>query len=173
MLSAIIPLKKHSIRVPNKNFRKFANTTLLDIKINNLLSLKLIDNIIINSESDEVLDFVKNRYKSNKIELVKRDEYYASSECSGSEFFKNIAENAKSEILIYSPITSPFLSNDTLVKAINIYLKEDYDSVVSVFPLKHHMWFDGKPLNYDVENSPNSQDLKSPYKVTYGFGILD
>jgi len=34
------------------------------------------------------------------------------------------------------------------------------------------MWLDGKPLNYDIKNSPNSQDLPDIYKITYGMCLI-
>jgi len=30
------------------------------------------------------------------------------------------------------------------------------------------MWLDNKPLNYDILNSPNSQDLPDIMRITYG-----
>ena len=37
---------------------------------------------------------------------------------------------------------------------------------------EHHMWLDGKPLNYDVKKSPNSQDLPDINAITYGICII-
>lgn len=34
------------------------------------------------------------------------------------------------------------------------------------------MWLDGKPLNYNIKNSPNSQDLPDIYQITYGVCII-
>ena len=34
------------------------------------------------------------------------------------------------------------------------------------------MWLDGTPLNYDIRNSPNSQDLPDIYQITYGVSII-
>lgn len=170
-IDAIIPLKEESVRVPNKNFKNFGNTTLIDIKIKSLLKIKNINNIIINSNSKEILNNLKNKYP--RFEYVLRESYYASSECSGSEFFENIAINTNSDVLIYSPVTSPFIKSETLILAIQSFLKEtEYDSVVSVHDMKHHMWMNNKPLNYDPVNSPNSQDLPTVNKITYGFGII-
>lgn len=175
MISAIIPLKKNSVRVPNKNFKEFGDTTLANLKIDNLLKVSGLDEIIINSDNIEILEFFKKQYNSDKIKYVLREPYYASSECSGSEFFENIAENSDTDVLIYSPVTSPFIKPETLELAIQKFLNlnNENDSVLSVFDMKHHMWMDGKPLNYNPYYSPNSQDLPTVYKITYGFGILN
>ncbi len=34
------------------------------------------------------------------------------------------------------------------------------------------MWLEGKPLNYDPKNSPNSQNLPDIYSMNYGCCIL-
>ena len=56
-------------------------------------------------------------------------------------------------------------------KAIFAYKSQDCDSVATVFPVKHHMWHEGKTLNYDISDSPNSQDLPEIVRITYGVCI--
>ena len=34
-------------------------------------------------------------------------------------------------------------------------------------------WLDGKPLNYDLNNVPNSQDLPDVIMLNYGITIID
>ena len=34
------------------------------------------------------------------------------------------------------------------------------------------MWLDGSPINYDPENSPNSQDLPNILGISYGISII-
>ena len=34
------------------------------------------------------------------------------------------------------------------------------------------MWLDGKPINYDPSNSPNSQDLPDIQAISYGISII-
>jgi CMP-N-acetylneuraminic acid synthetase len=34
------------------------------------------------------------------------------------------------------------------------------------------MWLDGKPLNYDIQKSPNSQDLPDILSLNYGINII-
>lgn len=163
---AIIPLKKTSLRVPNKNFKPFGDTRLIDLKIKQLRAVKGVDRIIINTDCKEIA----KEFEADGIECIIRDSYYTT--CSGSEFFENIAETAPDDVLIYSPVTSPFIKPATLQDAIDKYNNCSYDCVTSVFNMKHHAWMNDKPVNYDPYNSPNSQDLPTMYKITYGFGIL-
>ena len=54
MISAVIPAKKTSVRLPNKNMRPFKGTTLLGYKIKKLQECKMIE-IIVGSDCDEIL----------------------------------------------------------------------------------------------------------------------
>ena len=49
---ALIPVRSGSVRVENKNIRPFAGSNLLEVKIRQLLSVKELDGIVVNSNSD-------------------------------------------------------------------------------------------------------------------------
>ena len=91
MITAIIPVRKGSQRVKNKNKKPFGETSLLEIKINQLLKLQKwgkIDEIIVSTDDDDMLQIAT----SLGVLTHKRKEYYASSEASNSDFFKNLAQ---------------------------------------------------------------------------------
>ena len=54
-ITAVIPVKGNSTRLPNKNILPFAGTNLLEHKINQLKAVKGINEIICSSDSDEML----------------------------------------------------------------------------------------------------------------------
>ncbi len=168
-VTALVPIRANSQRIKDKGIRPFADSTLLDNKISSLLKTK-VNNIVVSSDCEKILD----RARSYGVKIHKREKYYASSECSGSDFFKNLAETVDGDYFLYSPPTSPFVKPETIDKAIEMFfsMNPDKDSLASVFPLKHHMWLDNKPLNYKLENSPNSQDLPDIFKITYGINLI-
>ena len=55
-LTAVIPVRKGSQRVKNKNLKPFADSTLLDIKIETLKKVIGLDEIVVSSDSQEMLD---------------------------------------------------------------------------------------------------------------------
>ena len=61
-------------------------------------------------------DDIANVYGVNS---HKREPYYASSECKGSEFFEHLAKTTESDIILYTPCTSPFISLQTYYNIIN------------------------------------------------------
>ena len=167
---AIVPVRAGSQRVLQKSVRKFGDTNLLALKIETLRQVRKIDRIVVTSDSDFILELARALGASTH----KREKYYASDVCSGSEFFENLARSIDGTHFLYSPPTSPLVRPESITKAINEYIKMDaaYDSLASASPVKDHMWLDGSPLNYSLIESPNSQDLPEILKITYGINLI-
>lgn len=168
---AIIPTRKGSQRVKNKNTKRFGDTNLLEHKIKQLKRIREIDEIILTTDCEKSME-IGNKYG---IKILVREKYYASSECNNSDFFKNIAEQTDEscKYLIYTPVTSPFVKDETIQLVIKNFLETgEYDSVVPVENIKHHMWMNGKPLNYDMDKAPNTQDLPDVYALNYCCSII-
>jgi len=131
-ISGLICVKYTSTRLPMKNFRKFGNTTLLDIKINRLLELDYLDEVIINSESDYILEYINENYKNNKIKLIKRDNKYSEDNVENSDFVVNVVKNIHSEYVLYSPVTMPFIEKNTYFSMFDKIKNKNYDSIVLI-----------------------------------------
>ena len=106
------------------------------------------------------------------VRAVKREHYYASSKCNNSEFFEHIAKVTECDYILYSPVTSPLVSKETYMSCISKFVNSNIENLVTVSEIKHHMWLDGEPLNYDPSDAPNSQDLPDIYSVNYGCCII-
>lgn len=170
-VTAVIPIRSGSQRVKDKNLRRFGDTTLMELKIKNLLKVSELDSVIVNTNSEEAIGIVKSLMQDNpRLNYHRREEYYASSQCSGSEFFQHLGKVTDTDIFVYSPCTSPFVKPETFSKCIQAFkLSSDYDCIASVSSVKEFLWLDGNPLNYDPLNAPNSQDL--PNVVALNFGV--
>ena len=81
-ITAVVPIRKGSQRVPDKNFKDFyKGKNLLELKIENLKQTHLIDDIVVNTDSEEAIKIAKNC----GVSYYKRDPYYASSHCTNTE----------------------------------------------------------------------------------------
>lgn len=171
-ITAIIPIRKNSVRLKNKNFLNFfRGKSLLEIKISQLKKIKQIDRIVVSSDSNRA----KMIAKKNGVFFHEREKYYASSKCSGSDFFENLAKSIEGDYLVYSPCTSPILKKNTYEKIFNDFkeFKHKYDSFNTVKVLKTFLWKKNKSINYNVSNAPNSQDLPSYfYAISFGISII-
>ena len=80
-ITALIAVKANSDRVENKNIRPFADSNLLEIKLAQIQSLDIFDEVIVSSESDVVLSMCE----SFNVTTHKRDSFYATSEVPMSD----------------------------------------------------------------------------------------
>ena len=168
-ITAIIPVRKGSQRVKNKNIKPFADTTLLENKILQLKKIKSLKDIIVSTDCEKCLEIAERLGVQTHV----REKYYASSMATNSEFFKNLAESVEAEYIMYSPVTSPLISLNTYNECLNKFNEsEKVKNLVTASNVKHHMWKDGKPLNYDIKKSPNSQDLPDIYAINYGICLI-
>ena len=167
-LTAVVPVRAGSQRVKNKNIKSFDGSNLLKIKLNVLKSISAIDRIVVNTDSHEMINIAIE----SGVDIHRREKYFASSECNNSDYFKHMGEVTNSDYIMYAPVTAPLVSKETYFDCIEKFMNTDIENLVSVSDVKHHMWLDGKPLNYDPKNSPNSQDLPDIVSINYGICIL-
>ena len=168
-ITAVIPIRTGSQRVKDKNLRPFGDTNLMELKIKTLLQVPELTSIVVNTNSEEAINIVNKSYRGG-VKTHRREEYYASSQCSGSEFFRHLGEVTDTDIFVYCPCTSPFIKPQTISQCINQFLSSaEYDCLATVSSVKDFLWLNGKPMNYDPSHAPNSQDL--PDVVALNFGV--
>ena len=168
-ITAVIPIRKGSQRVPDKNFKEFfKGKNLLELKIESLKQVPLIDEIVVNTDSDRAIDIAK----ANDILYFKREDYFASSKCTNTEHWHNIAETTQTDLIMHVPCTAPFIKSKTYYDLINRFILSSHDSANTVSLVKEYLWLNNKPLNYDVSKVQNSQDLPDVMKLTFGISIL-
>ena len=169
-IKALIPVKGSSRRVKNKNLRPFCGTNLLELKIEQLKRVFGPKNIIVNSESEEMLDIARK----HGVNSVKRDAYYTKDDVSMSEVYKHMAENTDAEFIAYTNVTNPLVKDSTYKKALTTF-KENYgdvDSLVSCHDIKEFLWLNNKPVNYDPTKQTRSQDLPEIVALNFAISIL-
>ena len=124
-----------------------------------------------NTDSEEAIAMAE----ANGVSWHRREPYYASSACSGSEFFQHLGIVTDCDVFCYCPVTSPFVSVETMMKCKALYeekMQEGCDCVSTVSDVKEFLWLDGKPVNYDKENAPNSQNLPDVKALNFGFTMV-
>ena len=170
IIKAVIPIRAGSQRVKNKNFRNFNGKNLLTYKIEKLKKVKGLKDIIVNTDSDEAIEIAK-KYNVN---YWKREDYYASSKCLNSDFWKHIAETTDCDHLMFTNSTNPLVKLETYNSIIKKYnqMKSPYDSLNTVSDEKHFLYLKGKPINFDPKVAPNSQNLPEIVKLNFAVNII-
>ena len=157
-LVAVVTVRKGSQRVKNKNFKLFAKKNLLIHKIEVLKKIKELDDIIINTDSSKAISIAKKL----KVSFFKREDYYASSECSNSEFWSNIAKHTDSKYIMFTHCTNPMVTKQTYNDFVKIFKKynKKFDSFNTVSDVKEFLFMKNKPVNFNPSKTPNSQNVR-------------
>ena len=169
-LVAVVTVRKGSQRVKNKNFKLFGKKNLLIHKIETLKKIKELDEIIINTDSNEAIEIAKK----SKVNFFRREEYYASSACDNSEFWSNIAKNTNSKYIMFTHCTNPLVKAKTYREFIKTFkkYKKKFDSFNTVSEVKEFLFMKNKPINFNPIKTPNSQNLPDIFKLNFAINIL-
>ena len=169
-IKALVAVRSGSVRVKNKNIRAFADSNLLEIKLQQLLRIKNLDGVIVNSNDDSMLKIAE----SYGVEAVKRDAYYASNEVSMSDVYRNMAENFSGDVVAYINVTNPLMKDETISDLIEMYrnMSKKHDSVNSTHLVKEFMWQNGQAFNYNPLKQPRSQDLPTIHAINFAVSLI-
>lgn len=167
-LTAIIPIRKNSKGVINKNIKKLGSKPLCYYVINSALKSKIFNKIIISSDSSRYFKILKKYFSSKKIYYHSRSKKNSRDKSSSENVIKEVISFYKIQDVIYLiQATSPFLKKDDLINSFKKYEKKKYDSLLSVFKSKNFFWaFKNKQfrsLNYDFRNRPRRQEFKKHF----------
>lgn len=165
---AFLPAKGTSERIPSKNMKLLDGKPLFLHTLEKLVECDFIDEVYLDSESDEILDFA-DYLNYNKL---KRDTSLANNKTDGHKMFYNEVKQVEADIYIQILGTSPFIKKETIKKGIKILTdNKEYDSVVLVKKEKQYLWKENKPV-YDRSNIPNSVDLPDTIVESMGLYIV-
>ena len=172
-INVFLPMRAGSERVPNKNTKTFSGIKggLCKIKLEQLIKCSLIDSILVSTNDPEVVK-IANTFNSKKIRVIIRPDELASSSSSTDDLIKYVPEVMPDGHILWTHVTSPFISSEVYDQIIGKYLEklEDFDSLMTVTKLQKFIWKDSGPVNYnrDLEKWPKTQTIEPLWEVNSG-----
>lgn len=152
---AFVPAKGSSERIQNKNLSIIDGEYLFKHKLRQLLDCKLIDEVYLDTESDEIAGLASDL----PVKRLKRPVTLAGNETDGHELFAWECRQVKADIYVQALCTAPFVGAQTIDRALKSFLLlKDHDSLVAVTKTKQYLWNEGEP-SYGRGRIPNSIDL--------------
>lgn len=173
---ALVPMKANSERVVGKNFKILGHKPLFKWIIDTLLEIKIIDQIVINTDAKTIIKD-KGLKKNSKILIRDRKKEIQGDLVSMNRIIQDDLENIDSDIFIMTHTTNPFLKKLTIKKAIEQYKillkKNKYDSMFSVEKMQDRFYDkDSKPINHNPNKLERTQDLEPLYKENSNFYLF-
>ena len=165
-ITAFLPCRAGSERVPRKNIKRFCNYNfgLIEIKLKQLNQVERVDEIVLSTNDFDILEYAKT-LKIEKLRVHKRDENLSSSQTSTDQLVSHALHLIPEGDILWTHVTSPFVTSKHYDEIISCYKnkKEDgYDSLMTVTEIYSFLWQDKEPLNYDrsLEKWPRTQTIK-------------
>lgn len=182
---AVIPARKGSKRLPNKNILDLNGKPLVSYTIDEALKIDEIDKIFISSDDLRVKGIVE-KYNSPKLTFVNRDLKLATDKALTVDVIIdvinrfNLLDNYEYVILLQP--TSPLRTSDDINGAIKMHKeKKNARAIISVCQSEHSpLWANTLPkdlnmnnfIKEEIKNKP-SQDLPIYYRLNGAIYIIN
>ena len=161
MITALVPIKRNSQRIPNKNFLEINSKPLFFWMLDSLLNSEFVDEIVINHDDNYTVQEVSKYF--NSIKFCKRPDELFGDKVSMNKIIESSLDDCTNQSIIQVHTTSPLLKTHTIDKAIKLHLDKKRD-IFSVNKL-HERFYDKdlRPINHDINNLVQTQDLEPLY----------
>jgi N-acylneuraminate cytidylyltransferase len=170
-LTFVIATRKGSKRIKNKNIRKFGKTSLLEIKLKQVRRVFKNSKIFLSSDCPKSIKIGK-RYSA---EIDFRPKKFTTDKVPMKNVYSYLASKITTKYVCYLHVTSPFLKDETLKKALKVFFKKqrkDDFTLASVTSFKEYLWYNNKALNYNPKNHPRSQNLPNYLAINFAINIV-
>lgn len=164
---AIMPIKLNNERLPGKNTMMLGGKPLLQHELDNLIRISQIDDIYVYCSSEEIKDYLPAGVK-----FLRRPKELDLPTSNFTQIFDTFSHTIEADIYVYAHATAPFVTVETMRECIDAVISKEYDSAFCAVKIQDYLWQDGKPLNFDAQNLPRSQDIKPIYRETSGIYVI-
>jgi CMP-N-acetylneuraminic acid synthetase len=157
---ALVPMRHHSQRVPGKNYRPLAGKPLFHHIIASLLECPEIGRVVVDTDSEPVMDGLRQRFPS--VQIIERPADLCADTISMNEILLHDVSQVRADFYLQTHSTNPLLRPATISSAIRDFLSNypAFDSLFSVTRVQTRLWDrDGRPINHDPELLLQTQDL--------------
>jgi len=164
-ITALVPMRHHSQRVPGKNFRPLDGRPLYAHILATLQSVPEISQILVDTDSSEIIEGIKVNFPS--VQCITRPENLRADDIPMNEILMYDTGVVQSDFYLQTHSTNPLLRAHTISMGIQTLLTQypAYDSLFSVTRFQSRFW-DG--LGRAVNHNPNillqTQDLPPIYE---------
>lgn len=163
-ITAIVPIKKDSERIPGKNFLPFCGKPLFHYMLSTLQQCEAIEKILINTDSEIIIQEISAAY--SKAVIIPRPDFLLGHHIVANELIAYDISQTSDEHFLQTHITNPLLSLRSITNAVNLYFcsLQVYDSLFSVNCIRKRMYdADCRPLNHSNNDMKPTQQMDPVY----------
>lgn len=166
-VAAFATIKLDSQRVPHKNTQPIGSKPLCYHILNTALQASGIDDVYVYCSDEKVQDYIPQGAK-----FIKREKWLDGNEVRAKDTYTAFLNDVDADVYIAMCTTSPFTRRETIDNALDKVLHCGYDSAFTAKRMQTFAWYKGKPINYDLDNVPRTQDMEPVFVETSAFFIF-
>jgi N-acylneuraminate cytidylyltransferase len=157
-VTAIVPMKGHSARVPNKNIRPLCGRPLYHWIVKALLETPEIERVVVETDADHI---AADAARNFPVAILRRPKALEGDEVAMNRLIEFHMSQLKAPVYLQTHSTNPLLTPPTISAAIGAYRAPgDHDSLFSVTALRTRLFrADGSALNHNPDELIPTQDL--------------
>lgn len=164
---AFATVKLNSERVPHKNLQLIGSKPLCYHIVNTALQVEEIDEVYVYCSDEKVVDYIPS-----EVIFLKREKWLDGNKIRAKDTYTAFLNDIDADIYIALCTTSPFTQKETLKNALNKVLHDGYDSAFTARKMQTFAWYKGRPVNYELDNVPRTQDMEPVFIETSAFFIF-
>lgn len=121
---------------------------LINYSVNIATEVEAIDDIIIFSSNDQILNSID---EEAKCKFIQRDQYLDAQGVSIESIIESFLKVSDADLVVLIHPKHPFLKPSTIATCIEKASSKDFDSAFVATKARKFAWFNGNPLNYSLE----------------------
>lgn len=164
-VTALVPMRHHSERVPGKNYRPLAGKPLFHHILQNLHEVPEINQIVVDTDSPVITEGIREQFP--KVHVLERPQHLRADDIPMNDILVYDTSQVDSDFFLQTHSTNPFLTSETISRSIHALLSQypGYDSLFSVTRLQTRLWDQlGRAINHNPEVLLRTQDLPPVYE---------
>ena len=162
---ALVPMRHHSERLTEKNYRSFAGKPLYHYIIGSLSSCPYISRVVIDTDSTLIMEDTSKYFP--RVQLIERPDHLRSGTIPMNDVLLYDVTQVKADFYLQTHSTNPLIRTETVTQAIIRFLDSYpmYDSLFSVTRVNTRLWdSQARAINHNPKLLLRTQDLPPVYE---------
>ncbi len=154
---AFVPVKLNNQRTPGKNTKRFRDgEALITVFLKTLAKVQGIDEIYVFC-SDPVI----KEYLIPKVSYLQRPNFLDTQEATPQDIIHEFMKFVDADVYAVCHCTSPFVNASHIQECVEAVKSGEFDSSFTAQRIQKLLWSnDYKPVNFEPEHVPRTQDLE-------------
>lgn len=164
---AFVPIRLNSQRVSGKNLRLLGGEPLMCHILRTLTRVEGIDEVYVFCSDERIVELLPEG-----VRFLKRSAELDRDTTLGREIYDAFTARVEADLYVLAHATSPFIRPETIAGALDKVRSGEYNSAFSAEKIQTFAWYEGRPLNYALDNIPRTQTIEPVYIETSAFFIF-